>query len=99
MEHEDDDYAGPATLLVDGTEIAVTVQLRGYFQPIDGYFHWYGRVAASEELSALVGSKKKQVTVRTPDGSADGQLAEPDPWRRYRVSGTSTPPFAVATSG
>lgn len=94
-EHDEDDYAGPATLLVDEQEFAVTVRLRGNFQPIDGYFHWYGRLAAHEALAELVGSRKRQVTLRTPEGSADGQLSDPDPWSRYRIAGTSTPPFAV----
>jgi hypothetical protein len=32
----------------------------------------------------------------TPEGSADGELADVDPWGRYRLTGTSTPPFAVS---
>ena len=27
--------------------------------------------------------------------AADGEIADPDPWGRYRLSGTSTPPFRV----
>ena len=38
-------YTGPATLVVGGAEFAVEVDLRGHFQPIDGYYHWYGRIA------------------------------------------------------
>ena len=40
-------YDGPATLVVDGTEHPIGVTLRGAFQPLDGHFHWYGRIAAS----------------------------------------------------
>jgi hypothetical protein len=36
--------------------------------------------------------------LRTPDGEASGQLSDPDTWGRYRIAGTSRPPFAVATT-
>ncbi|MBK1788943.1 DUF4873 domain-containing protein [Prauserella cavernicola] len=100
-EHDDDHedgYRGPATLVVGDTELAVEVQLRGHFQPIDGYYHWYGRVKADERLSSLAGGKKHKVEIRTPQGSARGEISDPDPWDRYRVMGTSTPPFSVPTS-
>lgn len=96
LEHEDG-YAGEATLLVADTELTVTVQLRGHFQPIDGYYHWYGRVNRHEGLSALLGGKKQPVEIRTPHGRAEGRLSDPDPWGRYRITGTSTPPFPVPT--
>ncbi|MEV6903654.1 DUF4873 domain-containing protein [Amycolatopsis sp. NPDC051372] len=95
---DEDGYAGTATLVVDGVEMAVQVDLRGYFQPIDGYYHWYGRVSASGELTAAVGGRKKACTVVVEDRSADGELSDPDPWGRYRIMGTSTPPFSVPTS-
>ena len=47
-EHDEDDYRGPATLVADDREIPVEVVLRGHFQPIDGRFHWYGRLSASD---------------------------------------------------
>jgi hypothetical protein len=88
------DYSGPATLLVDGREVVVEVELRGHFQPIDGFYHWYGRVSGHAGLSALAG-RKTRTTIRTAEGTADGELSDPDPWGRYRIMGTSTPPFAV----
>lgn len=96
LEHEDG-YAGEATVFVEDTEFAVTVRLRGHFQPIDGYYHWYGRLDRNERLSDLLGGKKKSAEIRTPHGNADGHLSDPDPWDRYRISGTSTPPFPVPT--
>jgi hypothetical protein len=36
--------------------------------------------------------------LRTPQGEATGEVSDPDPWRRYRITGVSTPPFAVPTS-
>lgn len=97
-EHDEDGYAGPATVVVGERELAVEVELRGHFQPIDGRYRWYGRVASNDELTALAGGRKTKATVRTPEGSADGELSDPDPWGRYRVLGASTPPFAVPTT-
>ncbi|MGH3518944.1 MAG: DUF4873 domain-containing protein [Haloechinothrix sp.] len=97
-EHTEDGYTGPATLTVNGTELSADVVLRGHFQPIDGYYHWYGRIASHPELSALAGGKKAQATIRTPEGSASGEISDPDPWGRYRITGVSTPPFHLPTS-
>jgi Domain of unknown function (DUF4873) len=95
----DDGYTGPATLVFDDArEIVVEITLRGHFQPIDGRYHWYGRVSANAELAELVGGRKRAATLRTPDGEAAGELSDPDPWGRYRITGVSTPPFAVPTT-
>jgi hypothetical protein len=98
MPADEDGYTGPATLVVDGTELEVEVELRGHFQPIDGYYHWYGRLAQHDALDDLVKGRKKPGELRTPEGSARGELSDPDPWGRYRILGTSTPPFTVPTT-
>jgi hypothetical protein len=96
---EDEGYEGRATLLVGTSELDVTVVLRGYFEPIDGHYHWYGRIGVNEALSALLGGDRNRPAVlRTPAGEAAGQLSDPDTWGRYRIAGTSRPPFAVATT-
>jgi cation diffusion facilitator CzcD-associated flavoprotein CzcO len=99
----DDGYRGPATLSVPSAapsssprEFAVQVELRGYFQPIDGRYHWHGRIAAHEELTGAIAAGRTSATLTTPHGSAPCEIAEPDPWNRYRVTGTSTPPFPTA---
>jgi hypothetical protein len=97
-DHDEDGYSGPATVTVDDTEFTVQVELRGHFQPIDGYYRWYGRVTAHEQLSGLLEGRKRKARIRTPEGAADGELSDPDPWDRYRIMGTSTPPFHVPTS-
>jgi hypothetical protein len=94
-EHGEEGYTGPATLLVRDTEVAVEVELRGYFQPIDGYYRWYGRVRPNPELSTLLSGKKAKAQVRTPQGEAVAELSDPDPWDRYRIMGTSRPPFTT----
>ncbi|WP_236795857.1 DUF4873 domain-containing protein [Amycolatopsis sp. GM8] len=98
MPADDEGYTGPATLVVAGQEFDVEVDLRGHFQPIDGYYRWYGRIARDERLHELAGGRKQPAEIRTPDGFASGELSDPDPWGRYRLLGVSTPPFAVATA-
>jgi len=89
MTHEpQEEYDGPATLVVDGTETPVEVHLRGAFQPIDGRFHWIGRIRTPLQ----VGSGTK-VVLTTEHGSAAGRLSDVDPWGRFRIAGTGSPPF------
>jgi cation diffusion facilitator CzcD-associated flavoprotein CzcO len=90
-------YTGPARLEVGEQSYEVQVRLRGAFQPIDGRFHWYGRTAAHDGLTAALGSARAAGTLITPEGRAACEVSDPDPWQRYRVSGRSTPPFAVVT--
>ncbi|MDD7941950.1 DUF4873 domain-containing protein [Actinomycetospora lutea] len=98
-EHDEDGYHGPATLVVDEVEYAVVVTLVGHFEPLDGRYHWYGRVAAHEELHAALDGRKRPARVTSPAGAAEGELSDVDPWGRYRLAGTSTPPFAVESAG
>ncbi|MBB5956133.1 hypothetical protein FHS29_002719 [Saccharothrix tamanrassetensis] len=94
-EHDEDGYTGEAVLVFDQREVPVEVELRGYFQPIDGRYHWYGRVAANDQVTELVAAGARSAELRTPTGSATGALTDQDPWQRYRVAGTSTPPFVI----
>lgn len=97
----DEGYDGPAELLLGDGEaartVSVDVTLRGRFQPIDGRYRWYGRVAHHDRLAGLA-SPGASVVLRTPDGEARAKLSDPDPWGRYRVSGTGRPPFALPSS-
>ena len=87
--HEpEEQYDGPATIADTG----VDVRLRGRFEPIDGRFHWWGRIAASDRLDADR-SSGATVTLVTPHGAAEGRLSDVDPWGRFRISGTGRPPF------
>jgi hypothetical protein len=97
-EHDEDGYEGPAVVAVDSREFTVDVELRGHFQPIDGRYHWYGRVRPNDELAAAVNGRKRAAVLRTPDGESAGELSDPDPWGRYRITGSSTPPFPVTKS-
>ncbi|MEU6132617.1 DUF4873 domain-containing protein [Saccharopolyspora sp. NPDC047091] len=89
----DEEYEGEAVLFTAEREVPVAVLLRGHFQPIDGRFHWYGRVAADDAVAELAGGRKTQVVLRTTRGEAVGSLSDPDPWNRYRITGVGRPPF------
>ena len=90
-----DGYAGPATLVTGRERFAVQVRLAGHFQPIDGRYHWYGRIEPHDGLHGLLRSGRAGGVLTTPERSAPCELSDPDPWQRYRVAGVSTPPFAA----
>lgn len=89
----DEGYNGAAEPLLEGADaLPVTVSLRGVFQPIDGRYHWYGRIQHSPALdSAITGNML--VRIRTTYGEAEGRLSDRDPWGRFRLTGTGRPPF------
>jgi hypothetical protein len=90
-----DGYDGPADLVDGEATIAVTVTLRGHFDPISGSYNWYGRVAASPEVAALVAAGNRSVLLRTPFAQVETGLSDVDPWGRPRVEGFGPTPFEV----
>ncbi|TCK26471.1 DUF4873 domain-containing protein [Pseudonocardia endophytica] len=95
QDHDHDgEYEGPATIVVDGTEVVVEVRLGCHHEPFDGKLHWAGRVKAEPRLAELVGTGA-DVEVRTEGHSATGRLGDADLWDRYRLTGTGRPPFAL----
>jgi hypothetical protein len=88
-------YDGAAQIVTSAGVVDVVVTLRGQFQPIDGRYHWYGRVAVDDRVSAL--GAGATVLLRTPAGEAEGRLSDEDPWGRYRLEGTGRPPFDTVT--
>jgi hypothetical protein len=91
-----EDYAGRAVISTgsqdDPTGLEVQVRLRGHFEPLDGRFHWYGRIDVDPRLAARHRSGS-EVVLTTPQGQASGRLSDEDPWGRFRISGTGRPPF------
>jgi hypothetical protein len=92
---EDDGYTGPAELSDGADVVAVQVELAGHFEPISGHYRWYGRVAASPEVAALVASGARTVELRTPFAAVETTLSDVDPWGRPRVEGFGAAPFEV----
>lgn len=91
----DDGYRGPAELSVGEDVVPVEVTLAGHFDPISGSYSWYGRVAASPEVTALLERGARTVTLRTPHASVQTKLSDIDPWGRPRVEGFGETPFEV----
>lgn len=89
-QHEDG-YSGPATLAVDGAELAGRARLDARHEPHDGRLHWFGRLTLDGELPASVAG----AVLVTPTGRAAARIGERDPWGRYRVTGTGPLPYAV----
>jgi hypothetical protein len=92
---DDDGYAGPATLYIEDEELPCNVVLRGFFHPVGGHYRWHGRIAADDAVNSVMAGKVRTAVIETPEGRAVGRVADADPWGRYRISGVSTPPFAV----
>ncbi|MFI1917777.1 DUF4873 domain-containing protein [Nocardia sp. NPDC020380] len=89
------EYSGPALLDAPGIEVAVTVSLNGHLDPIDGVFHWYGRISAAEGVD-MPDPGRGQVFLTVPGSApARGVLQERDPWDNLRITGVGTPPFPL----
>lgn len=99
-DHPVEGYDGPAELIApEATHpvlppLVVRVTVRGVFQPIDGRYHWHGRLAADARVAEL-GRAGDPVVLATPEGRAEGRLSDVDPWGRYRIAGVGRPPFVV----
>ncbi|MGB2951150.1 MAG: DUF4873 domain-containing protein [Rhodococcus sp. (in: high G+C Gram-positive bacteria)] len=97
-DQHDLDYSGQATLVCRGREIPVEVTIKGYFQPLNGLYTWYGRISKNDELAALLEGKRTMAVFTTPEGRAECVVGDVDFWGRYRVSGKSRPPYHVPTT-
>jgi hypothetical protein len=89
---QDDLYDGRATVHIDDDGRDVRVRLAGYFDPIDGQYHWQGTV-----LEPLPGADKfpQPATVTIGNRSAAARITERTPQGGYSVVGVGAPPFAL----
>lgn len=94
-EHEDEDgYRGAARLDVGDDTIDVEVVLGGHLEPLDGKYHWYGRVVQHDAVDAAKSGGTTQVELAIDDRpAAGGRLAEHDAWGNMRITGLGAPPF------
>jgi hypothetical protein len=93
---EESGYAGPATLLVGETVLEVTVRLAGHLEPLDGLFHWYGRVDRTPELVALKDGGATVADLAIGDRAPVAvRLAEYDAWGHVLVTGVGAPPYPL----
>ncbi|MFD4443054.1 DUF4873 domain-containing protein [Nocardia sp. NPDC058519] len=90
----DHDYAGPAVLDLPGAEYPVLATLTGHTDPIDGRYHWYGRLDPAETTTLPEPTRASAFLVLPGREPAAAHLTERDPWGNLRVTGAGTPPFA-----
>jgi uncharacterized protein DUF4873 len=93
---EETGYRGALTVRVDGAQVEIDGELHGFFQPIDGSFHWHGRLAPDERISTLV-AERGRATIEISVADRDpvpARLGERNPWGGHRVTGTGPPPYA-----
>ena len=90
----DEGYEGPAVIHGPAGPVPVRVRLAGRFEPVDGRYHWGGRVAPDEAVAGLVRRGHRAVTVQIGGGTPTAaRLSEVDPWGGVRVIGTGRPPW------
>lgn len=93
---EESGYAGAAVLLLGERATDVTVHLDGHLEPLDGRFHWYGRIEGSAPVAAAkdAGATTAELSIgdRAPVAL---RLAERDAWGHVQVSGTGAPPYPL----
>jgi hypothetical protein len=89
-------FSGPATLVAGDEVMEVTVHLDGHLEPLDGRFHWYGRIERSAALAAVKDAGATSGVLSIGDAApAELRLAEYDPWGHVQVNGTGTPPYRM----
>jgi hypothetical protein len=89
-------YDGAATLAVGDRVIDVTVHLDGHLEPLDGRYHWYGRIERSDVLAAVKDGGATVGTLSIGDAEpAELRLAEYDPWGHVQVKGVGAPPYPM----
>ena len=93
---EESGYDGPAVLLAGDLALDVTVHLDGHLEPLDGRFHWYGRIERSDGVAAVKDGGGTTARLVIAGGQpAELRLAEHDPWGHVQVSGTGAPPYPL----
>ena len=78
-------YDGPARLLTEDRQVEVQVSLRGAFQPIDGRYHWYGRLARHEVMS--VSEEIERLAVERASATAIETVAKEQGMKTLRDDG------------
>lgn len=93
---EAEGYRGPAVLRVGDAALAVDVDLMDHFEPLDGRTHWYGRITATPDLTALKDGGATTAELVVGDLAAPLRLAEYDAWGNVSVTGVGIPPYVLA---
>ncbi|MBQ1062339.1 MULTISPECIES: DUF4873 domain-containing protein [Micromonospora] len=71
----------------------VRLHAGGRFEPVDGRYHWAGRVEPEPRLVRLLRSGRRDVEIRIGERVTRARLTEVDPWGGVRITGVGTPPW------
>ncbi|MGW5666619.1 DUF4873 domain-containing protein [Micromonospora sp. NPDC003776] len=82
-------WHGPAWI----ADTEVRLHGTGRWEPVDGRYHWAGRIEPEPRIARLLRSGRRDVAVRVGDRTAPGRLVEVDPWGGVRVTGVGAPPW------
>jgi hypothetical protein len=93
----DDAYSGRAVVQIESARYPVTVVLAGRFEPVDGRYHWGGRILPLREVADAVRRGVRAATLYIGDRPFAIHLSEVDPWSGVRIRAVGTPPWAAAT--
>ena len=88
---EETGYDGSAVLLLGERAIDVVVHLDGHLEPLDGLFHWYGRIdvgSAAVAAAKDAGRRPARLVIGGGAPCPAVRLAEYDPWGHVQVTGT-----------
>lgn len=69
----------------------VRLHAGGRFEPVDGRYHWAGRVEPEPRLVRLLRSGRRDVEIRIGERVTRARLTEVDPWGGVRITGVGTP--------
>ena len=89
-------FSGEASLIVGDQVMDVVVHLDGHLEPLDGRFHWYGRIERSAEMEAVKDAGATTgLLVIGEHAPAELRLAEHDAWGHVQVKGVGAPPYPM----
>ena len=93
---EETGFSGEASLIVGDQVMDVVVHLDGHLEPLDGRFHWYGRIERCADVEAVkAAGATTGLLVIGELPPAELRLAEYDAWGHVQVKGVGAPPYPM----
>lgn len=88
-------YDGPAQIVHDDEQVVARIRVQGYFDPLDGQYHWAG-IVFGEQARALKDARVSAVEVAVDSAEpVPARLAEVTPWGTVRITGVGAPPYRL----
>jgi hypothetical protein len=92
---DEDVYDGPVVIAHDDDAITTRMRVQGYFDPLDGHFHWAG-IAFGDQVRDLKDRRVASVEVAVGDGDpVPARLTDITPWGSVRITGVGRPPYPL----